>query len=147
MKLGLFNETKEDLKIYEKSIKKVLKLALAKLRKKYVEFNIIFVDNEYIHELNKNFRGVDRETDVISFALLDDKTFPLDENILGDIYISYEKAYEQATSYGHSREREFCFLALHGLLHLLGYDHMTESDEKIMFSLQDEILEAAKILR
>ena len=147
MKLGLFNETSEDLNEYFKVVKKVLKNGLKMLNIKDVEFNIIVVDNNYIHELNKNYRGIDRETDVISFALEDDKTFTLEERILGDIYISIDKVYSQALEYGHSNLREFCFLAVHGMLHLLGYDHMNESDEKVMFELQDKILKESNITR
>lgn len=110
-------------------------------------FNIIFVDNDYIQKLNKQYRGIDKVTDVISFALEDDKTFNPEERVLGDIYISLDKATSQALEYGHSLTRELCFLSVHGLLHLLGYDHMNSADEKIMFSLQDKILEEAGITR
>ncbi len=104
-------------------------------------FNIILVDNDYIHRLNKEYRGIDRETDVISFALEDNKDeINLDFRILGDIYISLDKAREQALLYGHSFLRELSFLTVHGLLHLLGYDHMLESDEKVMFKKQEELL-------
>ena len=106
------------------------------------------MDNEYIHKINKEYRGVDRPTDVISFALEDEPDIKLDHRILGDIYISIDKAREQANEYGHSLKRELCFLTVHGVLHLLGYDHMkSKKDEEIMFSLQDEILESLNILR
>ena len=105
------------------------------------------VNNDYIHELNKTYRGIDRETDVITFALEDDKTFNPEERVLGDIYISVDKAYSQAKEYGHSNIREFSFLAVHGLLHLLGYDHMEKKEEEIMFSLQERILNEAGIKR
>ena len=147
MKLGLFNETNEDVKEYFKETKKVLKKGLDMLNIKICEFNIIVVDNNYIHELNKKYRGIDRETDVISFALEDDKTFNLEDRVLGDIYISIDKVYSQAKEYGHSNIREFAFLAVHGMLHLLGYDHMTKSDEEVMFTLQEKILESAGITR
>ena len=145
MKIGLFNETEENLKEEFKILKKVLKIGLKKLNIKVCEFNIIIVNNEYIHYLNKTYRGIDKETDVISFALEDDKTFNPEERVLGDIYISIDKAHSQAIEYGHSFLREFCFLGVHGMLHLLGYDHMNPNDEKIMFSLQEEILEEAGI--
>ena len=110
--------------------------------------SIIIVDNEEIHRINKEYRNIDRETDVITFALEDDELFPEMENrVLGDIYISIDKARTQAEEYGHSFKRELCFLAVHGFLHLLGYDHMVEEDEKIMFNLQEEILNEAKITR
>ena len=108
--------------------------------------SVSFVDNEFIHKMNREYRGVDRPTDVISFAFLDgeaDKDKILHGNgpvSLGDIYISIDKAKEQAKEYGHPLERELSFLFVHGLLHLLGYDHMTKEQETIMFKLQDEIL-------
>ncbi len=106
-----------------------------------VIFNIIIVDNEKIHEINKEYRGIDRPTDVISFALEDDKSFNRsDIRILGDIYISLDKVESQSKEYGHSFKRELFFLAIHGLLHLLGYDHMNPEDEKVMFSKQEEVL-------
>ena len=104
-------------------------------------FNIIFVSNEEIRELNKNYRGVDRVTDVISFALEDgEDAIDSPIRVLGDIYIAIDVCYEQAIEYGHSRVREVCFLATHGILHLLGYDHMNEEDEKIMFDKQRKVL-------
>ena len=106
-----------------------------------VMFNVIIVDNNKIHEINKEYRGIDRETDVISFALEDDKSFNrTDFRILGDIYISLDKVISQSVEYGHSFKRELFFLALHGLLHLLGYDHMKKEDEEIMFGKQEMIL-------
>ena len=99
MNLGLFNETDEDVKEYFKVVKKVLKHGLKMLNIDHVQFNIIVVDNNYIHELNKTYRGIDRETDVISFALEDDKTFNPKERVLGDIYISIDKVYSQANEY------------------------------------------------
>lgn len=110
--------------------------------------SIIFVDNEEIHQINKERRGVDRATDVISFAL-EDSPDDFDEfRILGDIFISIPKMQEQAKEYGHSEKRELSFLVVHGLLHLLGYEHMkSKKDEEIMFSLQDEILASLNILR
>ena len=108
--------------------------------------SVSFIDNEEIHKINKEYRKIDRPTDVISFAFLDNEDrakeyasgMPV---ILGDIYISLDKADEQAKEYGHSMKRELCFLFVHGLLHLLGYDHMSKEDEEIMFPLQDKILE------
>ena len=141
MKIGLFNETEKNLDEEMALMKKVLKHGLEKLNLKKVEFNVIIVDNEYIHRLNRDYRHIDRETDVITFALEDDKNFNPKELILGDVYISIDKAISQSIEYGHSLNRELCFLAVHGLLHLLGYDHMTEEDEKVMFGLQGEILD------
>lgn len=113
--------------------------------------SVSFVDNKYIHKINKKYRGIDRPTDVISFAFVDaegnyDKILSSPGVVvLGDIYISIDKAKEQAEEYGHSLHRELSFLFIHGLLHLLGFDHMKEEDEKIMFDLQDEILSAKGI--
>ena len=113
--------------------------------------SVSFVDNKYIHKINKKYRGIDRPTDVISFAFVDaegnyDKILSSPGIVvLGDIYISIDKAKEQAEEYGHSLHRELSFLFIHGLLHLLGFDHMKEEDEKIMFNLQDDILSAKGI--
>ena len=112
------------------------------------EFNIIIVDNDRIHEINREYRDVDRETDVITFALEDNMDVKYDDfRLLGDIYISIDKCYSQALEYGHSNVREICFLATHGILHLLGYDHMEEDDEKEMFSLQNKLLDGYNIKR
>ena len=106
--------------------------------------DVTIVNNEEIHVINRDYRNVDRPTDVISFAFLDDKNelVPSDGSpiSLGEIIISYEKAEEQAKEYGHSLSREMSFLFVHGMLHLLGYDHMKKDDEIVMFKLQDEIL-------
>ena len=105
--------------------------------------DVSIVNNEEIHQINRDYRHIDRPTDVISFAFFDDKDEKVVAGVptsLGQILISYEKAEEQAKEYGHSLNREMSFLFVHGMLHLLGYDHMTEEDEKVMFSLQDEIL-------
>ncbi len=147
MKIGLFNETEEKLEEEFKIVLKVLKKGLKILNIKKVEFNVIIVDKDYIRELNKTYRNKDMETDVISFALEDDKTFNPEERVLGDIYISIDRVHSQAKEYGHSEIRELCFLAVHGMLHLLGYDHMQKDEEKEMFSLQDKILEASGITR
>lgn len=117
------------------------------------EVSISIVDNEEIHQINKQFRGIDRPTDVLSFPQL---TFEegermerneKDEVVLGDIIISLEKAQEQAEEYGHSLKREIAFLTAHSMLHLLGYDHMEPEEEKEMFAKQKEILEMAGIPR
>ena len=111
-------------------------------------FTIIFVTPEEIHELNKQYRGVDRVTDVISFALEDAHDVSLtDVRVLGDIYICIDRMKEQAIEYGHSETRELSFLTVHGLLHLLGYDHQTKEDEEVMFGLQRKILSDLNINR
>ena len=103
-----------------------------------------FVNLKTIHEINLKYRMIDRPTDVISFALWEAS---IKTPLLGELFICYEKIKEQACEYEHSFKRELCFLYLHGLLHLLGYDHVKEKDEKIMFGLQDKILETLRILR
>jgi len=111
-------------------------------------FSVIFVDDEEIHRINKEYRHVDRVTDVISFAFEDNEEKIYNNiRILGDIYICIPQMKRQATSYGHSEKRELSFLCVHGLLHLLGYDHMNESDEKVMFGLQELILNEKNIKR
>ena len=139
-KFYIFNETNEDLKKETKKIKKLLKYGIKKEKLKNVEFNIIFVDINKIHEINKNYRNIDRPTDVISFALEDNEEFKLKRRVLGDIYICVERAHEQSIEYGHSFLRELAFLSVHGFYHLLGYDHMEKEDEKIMFEKQELIL-------
>ena len=147
-KIGIFNQTEEEVKELE-TVEKVLYSALEKEHMENTSFNLIIVDNNYIHELNKNYRHIDRETDVITFALEDEDTviIPDEERILGDVYISLDKAMAQADEYGHSFLREICFLAVHGFYHLLGYDHMTEYDEKVMFAKQEEVLNSYGITR
>ena len=143
----IFNETGKEIKEIDK-LQIYMEFALQKLKIKKGIFNIIFVTNEEIHKINKEYRKVDRVTDVISFALEDNKDIEYkDFRLLGDIYIAIDVAYEQAIEYNHSREREVCFLATHGLLHLLGYDHMTKEEEKEMFGKQEELLNAYDIKR
>ena len=144
MKINFYNETNHDVKKYIKLIKKVLKS-----EKNKMFFNVIFVDNDKIQQINRDYRGIDRVTDVITFALMESEEALVKgaEKELGDVFICIDRAIEQAGSYGHSIEREMGFLAVHGYLHLLGYDHMNEIDEVVMFSKQDEILAAAKIER
>ncbi|WP_251555020.1 rRNA maturation RNase YbeY [Neobacillus muris] len=129
-------------------IERLVSFAADKQEIENSEVSITFVTNEKIHEINREYRDKDAPTDVISFALEElgegeteligaDMHMP---RILGDIIISIPKAREQAKEYGHSFLRELGFLAVHGFLHLLGYDHMTEEDEQVMFTLQREIL-------
>ncbi len=143
----IFNELDreiEELDILNDYVKYVCK----KLELDKCEFNIIIVDNNRIHEINREYRDVDRETDVISFAMEDNMDIEYEDfRLLGDIYISIDKCYSQAEEYVHSKVREICFLATHGILHLLGYDHMNEDDEEKMFSLQNELLDGYNIKR
>lgn len=146
--ISIFNQTDREIEEL-KTVEDVLKSAVKKENLVNTTFNLIIVDNDYIHELNKNYRHIDRETDVITFALEDDDSLimPTDERILGDIYISIDKAISQAEEYGHSLLRELSFLAVHGFYHLLGYDHMTKEDEKVMFTKQEEVLNSYGITR
>ena len=123
------------------------------------EMSVTLVNNDEIHQINKKYRGVDRATDVISFAIEDDDDdddFPivmgeeLKESIpenIGDIFVSVDKVAEQADYLGHSFERELGFLCVHGFLHLNGYDHMKKADADVMFPLQKEILNAYGLKR
>jgi len=122
-------------------LNEVIDYVIEKLDIRKSIFDIIFIDDEEMQKLNKEYRGIDRTTDVLSFALNDNKHIDAILNSLGDIFISIPKMKSQAVEYGHSEKRELSFLVVHGILHLLGYDHMNDSDEKIMFGLQKEILD------
>ena len=147
-KIEIFVQVEEEIKEL-KTVEEVLYGAIKKEKLDNIVFNVIIVDNEYIHNLNKTYRNIDRETDVITFALEDEDSLivPGEERILGDIYISIDRAREQAKEYGHSFLRELCFLAVHGFYHLLGYDHQTKEEETIMFTKQEEVLEEYGITR
>ncbi len=136
MKINIFNELDIDLSNYEKTLKKVFKPIKDKKN-----INLILTSDERIHTLNKTFRNVDRPTDVLSFINDEDK----DSN--GDIFISIPKMKRQAVEYGHSEDREISFLAVHGYLHLIGFDHENEEDEKIMNYETERILSLAKLER
>ena len=144
--IEIIDETNETIDLED--LKHTINYALETENVNNAFMNIIIIDNEKIHQINKEYRGIDRPTDVISFALEDDKTFvKTDFRVLGDIYISIDKVHEQARSYGHSFRRELSFLAVHGIMHLLGYDHMNPDDEKIMFGKQEKILNELGIIR
>lgn len=152
MEIGfeLINQTNENIDNYQPVLMGIIEEAFKTLHVQGdVELSCIIVDNEEIHRINKEYRNIDRPTDVISFAYEDAETFDIEgmPRELGDIFISIDKAKEQAVSYGHSFKREFCFLFTHGLLHLLGYDHMEDDEAKVMFGLQEEILNAKEITR
>ena len=142
-KFKIYNLTEYDINNEIKIIKKYVKKCLREENVKGSSFNIILITNEEIKKLNAKYRNIEKETDVISFALEDEKNekFFLKERVLGDIYISVDKAKSQSNEYGHSLKRELSFLAVHGLLHLLGYDHIEKEDEKIMFEKQELILD------
>ena len=148
--LEMINETDEDLQEYESLFLDIATYTFNYLKiEGEIECSVSFVDNQRIHEINRDYRHIDRPTDVITFAL-EDVDFPYVEGMpreLGDIFISVDKAKQQAQEYQHSLKREMCFLFVHGLLHLLGYDHMNEEDEKVMFQKQDEILNYFSITR
>ena len=149
MEIGIFNQTDEKLDKELDELKNMLSDFCKREDLGNVIFNIIIIDNPTIHKINKEYRDKDAPTDVISFALEDDKTViePDGVRILGDIYISIDKVHEQALEYGHSFKRELSFLAVHGLLHLLGYDHMEKSDEEVMFKKQEEVLNYYEIYK
>lgn len=137
-------------KQYLLAIKKVIKIAndFLNLPSLLNYFDLMFVGTKKIKDLNIKYRNKNKVTDVISLAY--NKPFlyqSKDINILGEIYIAYDIAIKQAKKYNHSLKREICFLVLHGLLHLIGYDHMNLEDEKKMFGLQELILEKANIKR
>ena len=147
-KVEIYVQVKEEIEEL-KTVEKVLYGAIKKEKLENVVFNVIIVDNNYIHNLNKMYRNIDKETDVITFALEDENSIviPEGERILGDIYISIDRARSQAKEYGHSLLREISFLAVHGFYHLLGYDHQTKEEEKEMFQKQKEVLEEYDIRR
>ena len=147
-KIEIFKQVDEEIEEL-KIVEKVIESAMKKEKLENTSFNVIIVDNNYIHELNKTYRNIDRETDVITFALEDEDSIilPGNERILGDIYISIDKARSQAKEYNHSFLRELSFLAVHGFYHLLGYDHQTKEEEAIMFKKQEEVLEEYGITR
>ncbi len=113
------------------------------------EISLVLADNAYIQELNRDYRDLDRPTDVLSFALEEGEEMPnpLAVRMLGDIVLSLEKAQEQAEEFGHSLEREIAYLTVHGVLHLLGYDHMLEEDKAVMRSKEEEILALLNLSR
>lgn len=144
------NEVENFENNYEQDFTAIIEQALKTLGiEDDVEVSCVLVDDERIHEINREYRHIDRSTDVISFAMEDNDQFYVEgmPRTLGDIFISVDHAKKQAKEYGHSLRREMCFLFTHGILHLLGYDHMTDKQEKEMFGLQDQILGALSIER
>lgn len=142
----LINQTeKESYSNYENRFLEIFEKTKKRLNKnKDYDVSVILVGADEIHEINRTYRNIDRPTDVISFALKDSEDEVLSDEIdleLGDIFISLDAVAQQAKEYGHSEKREISFLFTHGLLHLFGYDHMNEEEEKVMFALQDEILD------
>lgn len=159
MDLEIYDDTKNVPEEKIKLIEDVLNFAGSYLKlPENTEMSVTLMDNEHIHEINKKYRGVDKPTDVISFAieeddpdevpiiLPEDEEFDIPKNI-GDIMVSMDKVKEQAEYLGHSEDRELGFLVVHGFLHLNGYDHMKEEDEKEMFGLQRVILDSYGLTR
>ena len=140
---------------FAEEIEKNVRLAAEKTAELYgvptAEVSITLTNNAYIHELNKKYRQIDRPTDVLSFALNESDEPEVEDgpeiNVLGDIIISVERAEEQAAEYGHSVRRERAFLTVHGMLHLLGYDHMEEADRLEMEAEQKYVMEQLGIPR
>lgn len=142
MNINFINRTNQDLKQYERLFHQIAKQCFKVLKQEdNYEIGVCFVRSYTIHKINRDYRGIDRITDVISFAIQDDGDI-LDANDLGDIFINIDYAKKQAKQYGHSLKREMGFLFTHGLLHCLGYDHQTEEEEKEMFALQNQIIDA-----
>lgn len=158
----------EKISISEVTIKQLENTILFALKEEEVnvpcEVSLLFVDNEEIKEINNETRGIDRATDVLSFPMLDypegkvfkevyknrkfDETFLDGEDlVIGDIVLSLEKALEQSEEFNHSFEREACYLVVHSVLHLLGYDHMEDEEKKVMREREEEILNKLNITR
>ena len=153
--IQFYNQTSESVETYEAMITTVVNETIKQenLTNEMLECSFIFVDNEQIREINVNYRQKDAVTDVITFAIEDEmpgeikiQGIPM-PRMLGDVFISLPRTREQAERYGHSFERELSFLAVHGCLHLLGYDHIEPEEEKIMFGKQEDVLNALGIRR
>ena len=153
--IQFYNQTSESVETYEAMITTVVNETIKQdnLTNEMLECSFIFVDNEQIREINANYRQKDAVTDVITFAIEDEmpgeikiQGIPM-PRMLGDVFISLPRTREQAERYGHSFERELSFLAVHGCLHLLGYDHIEPEEEKIMFGKQEDVLNALGIRR
>ncbi|MBF0787886.1 MULTISPECIES: rRNA maturation RNase YbeY [unclassified Streptococcus] len=164
MYIEMVDETGQVTEEMQQQIRNLLGLAAQKIGKEQKEMAVTFVDNARVHEVNLEYRGIDRPTDVVSLEYKPETEIVFDEETLlenpdlgelledfdvyiGELYISIDKAYEQAKEYGHSFEREMGFLAVHGFLHINGYDHYTPEEEAEMFGLQEEILTAYGLTR
>ncbi len=164
MYIEMLDETKQVSQEMMDKIRDMLNFAAKKLGKENKEMAITFVDNEKIHQINLDYRDMDRPTDVVSLEYKPETDIVFSEEDLeadpdlaavmedydayiGELFISVDKAHEQAENYGHSFEREMGFLAVHGFLHINGYDHYTPEEEEEMFTLQEEILTAYGLTR
>ena len=165
----LYTDNRQDkIDVKEELINKINSVCELALKEEEVnvkhQISLVFVDNAEIKEINKETRGIDKETDVLSFPMLDydkgnvfknqyigyefDETYlDGDELVLGDIVLSLEKALEQSNEFNHSFEREVCYLCVHSILHLLGYDHMEDKEKEIMREREEYILSKLDILR
>ena len=147
---ALVNEVDDFNEDYQPIYLEIINEAVKQLNiEESLELSCILVDDVKIHQVNKDYRNIDCATDVISFALEDNEQYYVSgmPRSIGDIFISIDHAKEQAIEYGHSLKREMCFLFTHGLLHLLGFDHMEEVDEAKMVAMQKSILGALNIER
>lgn len=164
MYIEMIDETGQVPAQMQEQITELLQFAAETIGKQNKEMAVTFVDNKRVHEVNLEYRGIDRPTDVVSLEYKPENEIFFDEEDLqdnpelaemmedfdayiGELYISIEKAREQAEDYGHSYEREMGFLAVHGFLHINGYDHYRPEDEAEMFGLQEEILTAYGLTR
>ena len=147
IKINFYNETDEDVEIYETIITSIIEEAtVAEGLSGRTSCNFIFVNNERIKTINNEFRQKDYATDVLTFPSVAEE-FSIGPRNLGDVFISVDKMIEQAYEFGHGEVREMSFLAVHGFLHLLGYDHLTPEEEEIMIGRQEVILNAKDIRR
>jgi len=155
IEIEFYNQTEEETDSFKSQIQTVIEEAVKQeaMTGEPLEMSVIFVTDEQIREINGQYRNKDAVTDVITFAMEDDvegevkiKGAPV-PRMLGDVFIALPRTREQAVRYGHSFVRELSFLAVHGFLHLLGYDHLTEEDERVMFGKQEDILNELGIQR
>lgn len=144
-----FEDRQDILKIDRKIINKLKEVIITCLEEEGLsidtEVSVSFVTNEEIRELNRDYRGLDKETDVLSFPIEDE--FEVGVLLLGDIIISTKKAIDQASDFGHSVDRELAYLTAHSMFHLMGYDHINESDKLLMRNKEKEIMRKLEIFK
>lgn len=143
----IYFDNRQDILPVDVDIEKIVKISIEEALRtigynKDYEVSVSFVNDEEIHMLNREYRGVDRTTDVLSFPMDDEF-----QNMLGDIVINVKKVLEQAEEFSHSNEREISYLTVHSTLHLMGYDHEDESEKKVMREIEDKVMEKLKINR
>lgn len=141
-------ENEEYIKILKIVIEKCFTIEMLEDKNLYI--NIVLTNPNNIRKMNKEYRNIDKETDVLSFPMFEKEELEKRDNsikdVLGDVVISIEKVEEQAIEYGHSFERELSYMLVHGFYHLMGYDHMQENDKKVMREKEENVLEKLKIL-